>query len=87
MSTWINWPPDDIKTTFPPAYFDGDPLEMLFGGIQSETCQKCGFAVQWVSDKYDFEKYNEETRLRIKQRLDYQSKHGECPQHPKPPLL
>lgn len=85
MSTWILWSPQDsAESRFPSDFLQGDPGDLYQDGIESETCPKCGFKVRWMSDKYQYENYNEETRQFIAKLLERQSIVGDCPEHPKP---
>jgi len=83
MTTWIAWPPDNPETKFPKNFLEGDPLNQ-YGEAQKESCPECGFTVQWVSDKYQFEHYNDDNRKRIRASLERQRELNNCPKHPLP---
>jgi len=88
MSTWILWSPEESpESKFPTDFLQGDPLNNYQNSIESEECPVCGFKVRWMSDKYQYENYNDETRQLIADLLKRQSIVGDCPEHPKPNWL
>jgi hypothetical protein len=85
MSTWILWSPDESpESRFPVGFLQGNSMDQYQEGIESEKCPKCGFKVRWISDKYQYENYNQETHQLIANLLKRQSEVGDCPEHPKP---
>ncbi len=85
MSTWIAWgPTESPEERFPRNFLEGDPLGEFQSGTESESCQVCGFTVDWMSDNYQYENYNDETRRFISSLLGKQNEAGDCPDHPKP---
>jgi len=84
MATWIKWPPNTTQDIFPKDFLLGDPLDMYWPDIQSESCPKCGFTVEWIMHKEEFPNWNEDTRRRVSEILSMQHTKGDCPSHPKP---
>lgn len=84
MSTWIAWPPDNPKTKFPKAYWQGDPLDQFQVGVEQEVCPACGFTVQFISNKHQYEHWNGNSHEVISGMLEVQRRIGDCPGHPKP---
>lgn len=84
MSTWIKWPPEARENIFPKDFQIGDPLDLYCREIQSESCSKCGFTVEWVISMDDFDDWNEDTRRHIRDIFVRQQGLGLCPSHPKP---
>lgn len=84
MSSWISWIGEDPKKKFPPNIFNGDPLDQFEGGIQEVACKKCSQVVKFVTDKEQFNNWNDHTKGLIIEFLERQVKHGECPDHQKP---
>ncbi len=84
MSTWIAWPPDEPETKFPDSYWEGDPLQKYQEGIDKEECPACGFTVQFISDKHQYENWNGHSHDFVAGILEVQRNIGDCPSHPKP---
>jgi hypothetical protein len=84
MSTWIAWPPEDPRQRFPKNYWLNDPLDQYQDGIETESCPACGFTVQFISDRDQFENWNDHSHESIAGILKVQKKIGDCPSHPKP---
>lgn len=83
---WIKWPPQTQQSRFP-KFLKKDPLDLYYPDIQSESCSVCGFTVEWVIGKENFEDHNDGIRRTIKQILTQQKNRGDCPEHPKPQWL
>ncbi len=61
MSTWIVWSPkDSLEGKFPDDFLQGNHLDKYQNNIETESCSNCGHTIRWVSDKYQYENYNEE---------------------------
>jgi len=84
MSTWINWSPATRQSSFPKDFLFGDPLDLYYSEVQSESCTECGFKVEWIMSKDEFDNWNEDTRRQIRETLAQQRNYGDCPSHPKP---
>jgi hypothetical protein len=84
VSTWIAWPPEDAKTKFPQSYWEGDPLDEFQDQVEQEACPKCGFTVQFISDKHQYEEWNAHSHELIREILEHQRRLGDRPAHPKP---
>ncbi len=82
MSTWIAWPPDDPSAKLPNAI--GDPLNQFQPGYETESCPKCSFSVRFISDRDQYELWNDHSHSVIAGFLRHQAEIGECPTHPKP---
>ena len=84
MSTWIAWPPDDPKAKFPESYWQSDPLGKYQSGIDEEVCPECGFTVQFMSDKHQYENWSDHSHEFVAGILAVQRGRGDCPSHSKP---
>jgi len=84
MSTWIAWPPETPETRFPHSYWQDNPLEQFQGGMERETCPKCGFKVVFISDTHQFAHWNDHSHEVVAGILQVQREIGDCPSHPKP---
>ena len=84
MSTWIAWSPEKPKEKFPSDFLNGDPMDKYQNGIKDEKCPSCGFTVLFMSDKAQYEDWNEQTHKLIANILSTQINIGECPHHNKP---
>jgi hypothetical protein len=84
MATYIAWPPDNARTKFPEEYWHGNPLDNYQEGIEQEQCPECDFTVQFISDRYQYENWNDHSHEMIAGILEVQRRTGDCPAHPKP---